>query len=557
MATKEPKIKYFLYARKSSESEDRQVASIEDQIAELKKVAEEFGLNVIEIFTESQSAKAPGRLVFNDMLKRVYEGEAQGVLCWKLDRLARNPIDGGQISWMLQQGLIQSIHTFGRVYLPADNVLMMQVELGMANQFVRDLSVNVKRGLRNKASKGWLPSGAPIGYRSTPGKEKGQKEMEIDPERFSLVRRIFDLMLTGNYTAPQVWKMTKEWNLTTVKKKKIGGHHLSRSGMYALLTNPFYYGYFDYPVGSGNWIKGAHKPMITEEEYNHIQSRLGKKGKVRPKTHLFAFTGMMRCGSCGSSITAETKTKHQKNGNIHDYIYYHCTKRKNENCIEKSVELKNLTAQIDELLAGITISEKFRDWAIKYLHEIRTREAGGLEVILENKHKELESVNATLSKLILTYTSEENADGSMLTAEELKTHKRDLLRRKIALEESLKQGSVEMEDWMALSEQTFNFARYARIWFEHGDNDTKKAILGCLGSNLILKDQKLNVGLHPFFLSVFQSRDKVEAELVSARTSEYGPTERPIGHSDGKYNSLLRDQGSNLGHPPYTYPKIS
>ena len=499
-----------------------------------------FFMEIIEIFTESQSAKAPGRTVFNEMIRRLYAGEANGVLCWKLDRLARNFIDGGAIIDLLQSGKMQSIRTHEKFYLPSDNVLMMAMEFGMANQFVRDLSVNVKRGLKNKAEKGWLPGIAPIGYQSTPDREKGFKEIEIDPERFPLVRRIFDLMLTGNYTAPQIWKMTKEWNLTTIKRKKIGGHHLSKSGIYALLANPFYYGRFEYPVGSGNWIQGKHKPMIEEEEFNHIQRMLGKKGKPCPKTHLFAFTGMMRCGFCGSSITAETKTKRQKNGNVHEYIYYHCTKRKNEACVEKSVEVKNLNAQIDELLSRITISEGFKEWAIKYLHEIRESEAESQETILKNKNKELESVNTHLSKLILDYTSAENTDGGIMSADELKAVKGGLQKRKIALEEELTKVNIEKDKWLELSEKTFNFARYARSWFEQGNNDTKKSILNCLGSNLIIKDQKLNVLLHPFFLSIFEEKDKVEANFASARTSKNLLSERQKVNLDPKYKSLLR-----------------
>jgi DNA invertase Pin-like site-specific DNA recombinase len=193
-------IKYFLYARKSSEAEDRQAASIDAQKDELMKIAKDQGLHILDILEESQSAKKPGRKVFNSMLERIYKGEANGILCWKLDRLARNPVDGGQISWMLQQSAVSQIVTFGRTYYPTDNVLMMQVELGMANQFIRDLSVNVKRGLQKKVRDGWMPSGAPIGYLNTPNKQKGYKTLEKDPERFPLVRRLFDLALTGNYS---------------------------------------------------------------------------------------------------------------------------------------------------------------------------------------------------------------------------------------------------------------------------------------------------------------------------------------------------------------------
>lgn len=197
-----PKIKYFLYARKSSESEDRQVASIESQIEVLTEIAKREGLEIVDIISESKSAKAPGRPEFNKMIQGIYRGEAQGIICWKLDRLARNPVDGGQIMWMLQQGIIKHIKTHERSYYPTDNILTMSVEFGMANQFIRDLSENTKRGLRAKAERGWYPAPPPLGYLPHPLKRKGEKEIIKDRERFNLVRKMFDLMLTGIYTTP-------------------------------------------------------------------------------------------------------------------------------------------------------------------------------------------------------------------------------------------------------------------------------------------------------------------------------------------------------------------
>jgi site-specific DNA recombinase len=184
-------LRYFIYCRKSSEAEDRQVLSIESQINELKRLAERLNLSIIDVFTESQSAKSPGRPIFNNVLKKINQGKADGILCWKLDRLARNPIDGGQIIWMLQKGIIKHIQTFDRGYYPEDNVLLMSVEFGMANQYVLDLSKNVKRGLKTKAEKGWYPAPAPLGYLNDKTKERGKREITKDPERFELVKKMW------------------------------------------------------------------------------------------------------------------------------------------------------------------------------------------------------------------------------------------------------------------------------------------------------------------------------------------------------------------------------
>jgi site-specific DNA recombinase len=166
----------------------------------MQGMAKTRGIKIIEIFEESQSAKSPGRPKFSEMIERIHKGEAQGILTWKLDRLARNPIDGGNIIWMLQNGTLQRIVTSDREYYPHDNVLMMSVEFGMANQFILDLSKNVKRGMKAKYEKGIRPTLAPLGYLN----DKIEHTIITDPERFSLIRKMWDLMLTGGYTPEKI-----------------------------------------------------------------------------------------------------------------------------------------------------------------------------------------------------------------------------------------------------------------------------------------------------------------------------------------------------------------
>lgn len=258
----------------------------------------------------------------------------------------------------------------------------------------------------------------------------------------------------------------------------------------------------------------------------------------------------MRCACCQSSITAEQKTKRQKNGNVHHYVYYHCTRKKNSNCTEKSVELKKLNNQVLALLDSISISEKFKAWAIKHLYEIRTTEAENREKVIKKKHVELETVNAQLDSLLLRYTSPQNANSALISDSEYQSLKNTLLKRKNGLESDLTNKGREIEQWLELSEKTFNFACYARTWFERGDKTTKRSILACLGSNLVLKDGKINVDLHPFFSSIFENKDSLIAEDVSARTSENGPTITRKGTHVPFRPTGLRSQDSNLEPSP-------
>lgn len=478
------KIRYFLYARKSSESEDRQMASIDSQIAELQKIADEMGLDVVDRFSESQSAKAPGRPVFNQMLMRIQAGEADGILCWKLNRLARNPIDGGQISWMLQQGVLKQIQTFGRAYHSSDNVLMMAVELGMANQFIRDLSVDTKRGLRAKAERGWYPTYATLGYMHNPYKYKGEKEIIPDPERFLIVRKMWDLMLTGQHNPATVGEVARnEWGLKTRQ-----GNLIARSTVYRIFNDPFYYGEYEYPKGSGNWRKGLHQPMITREEFDKVQFLQGKAA-ARPKTYDFAYRGPLFCGECGAMVTAEHKVKKQKNGVVRSYIYYHCTKRKNSSCSQKGIEEKELEKLIVDVLSQFEIPASFRKWAMDVLREQNKGEAEVREKMLDAHRKDYGHATKKLDNLIDLRAAGE------ITAEEFTHRKGILLQEKMRAFELLQDTDGRVNNWLDDVEKRLTFAERAKDEFENGSISKRKEILYALGSNLTLKDKMFSVSL--------------------------------------------------------------
>lgn len=506
-------MKYVIYSRKSSEAEDRQILSIDSQVNELKDQAKKLRVDIIEVYSESKSAKSPGRDVFKAMMERIYTGEVKGILCWKLDRLARNAVDGGAIIWAVNE-LGLEIITPSKTFTKEDS-LMMYVEFGMANQFINDLSKNVKRGLKTKAEKGWLPSGAKPGYMNDKYAEKGNKTIFKDPERFPLISKAWEMMLTGQYSPPFILnKLNNEWGYRTPKHKRIGGKPMSRSMIYKVFSDPFYYGEFEY---GGVWYKGKHESMITKEDFNKVQIFLGKKGKLKLTKHSFDFIGLMTCGECRASITAEekwqiicpncklkfhsvnkeacpsceTKIEEMKSPKILHYIFYHCTKRKDPNCTQGSLEVKKLEKQVDEILSRIEISDKFKNWAIKYLNEVNDVETGDRNAILGSLQSAYSDCIKRIDNLVKLKISPQNSDGNLLSDEEYKNEKDELIKEKKSLEDKLNDTGYRIDKWIELSEKTFEFATHARYWFAIGDNLTKRQVFQGLGQNLILKDKVL------------------------------------------------------------------
>lgn len=508
-------IKYFLYCRKSTDEPDRQVLSLESQETE---AIQKFGnLKIIKLSHESVSAFEPyKRPTFKDMIERIKKGEAQGIIAWHPDRLSRNPIDAAQIIYLLDIEALKDLK-FCSYYFDnsPEGKMMLQITLSQSKYSSDKLSKDVKRGLDKKALAGWRPGFATLGYLNSKTNIKGAEVIYSDPERFYLVKQMWRMMLTGNYTVSQILRIANdEWKLRLPATRKRPARKLRLSKLYQVFTTPFYYGWYEWPKGSGNWIKGNHEAMITEEEYDRVQSLLGRKGRPRPKTHKFAFTGLMRCGSCGAMVTAEEKFKRQKNGNLHHYIYYHCTKKINPDCTEKSIELKELSKQIDKAIAGLTISERFKGWAIRYLHEVRQDEAKANEETVAAKHKRYESILKQIDNLLLKYTLPENSENQLMTNEEYTRLRAGLLKEKNGLETELNAVGNKIEEWMELSERTFNFARYAHIWFAKGDLDTKRSIFACLGSNLLLKDKNVLIQLKKPFTFIFEGLPQAKEELT-------------------------------------------
>lgn len=489
-------IKYILYARKSTEDKKRQIQSIDDQVKVLTELASRVGLNVIDTITESKSAKDPdNRPGFTEMIEKIKKGEANGILCWKIDRLTRNPVEEGTIKWLLQKGIIQSIQTYEKEYIPEDNIILMGVESGMANQYILDLSKNVKRGSKSKAEKGWRPGYAPLGYKN----DLINHTIIKDESRFDLVRKMWDLLLTGTKNPSQIIKMVNnEWGFTTPSKKNGGNCKLGISSLHWIFNNPFYYGKFEYPKKSGNWYQGKHDHMITEEEFEKAQIILGNKKKPRTSVHEFAFTGMIKCGHCGCSITADNKKKKVKSINGYkNYIYYHCTHKKPSiPCSQKPIKDTELEKQIISELGKYTIPQETLDWC--------------LDVLKSQNESEQKCKEQEYSMLSTNYSSIQKKQkilidmrlNNQIDDQTFNTRKEDFEKESRSLKSRLDNFQNSSENWLNQVATAFNFISHAKEAFINGTLQTKKDILTSFGKSLILQDGIIKIEANDWLVPI-------------------------------------------------------
>ena len=347
----EPKAKYCLYARKSSEDDERQALSIDSQIREMTTQAGVEGLDVIEVRNESHSAKSTGqRPIFNQLISDVRAGVFQGILSWAPDRLSRNAGDLGSIVDLMDNGYLKEIRTHGQIFTnsPNDKFLLMilcsQAKLENDNR-----GVNVKRGMKAKCEMGYRPSLTPLGYLNDKFTNKGQKKIYHDPERAPIVRGMFEKVAYQGYSGRKVYI----WLRDELDLRTRTGKPITLSAIYRMLNNPYYTGIFEAPIGSGKWYKGSYEPIVSKELFKQVQNNMAVPPKSMPGTKGFQFTKILKCGSCGSGVTAQEKIK--KTGRR--YVYYHCHKLKNFQCKEPYIREEALVANLMEILQRLTIDQ--------------------------------------------------------------------------------------------------------------------------------------------------------------------------------------------------------
>ncbi len=383
------KPKYFLYARKSTEEDDRQIMSIEAQIFELREYARRENLEILEEFQESKSAKMPGREIFGEMMAKVEKSDGVGILCWHPDRLARNSVDGGRIIYAVDTRKIVSLRfpTFWFEPTP-QRLFMLQVAFGQSKYYSDNLAENIKRGFRQKLRRGEWLNLAPFGYQNNPLKHN----IEPHPTEARIVKLMFEEYVKGTHSYISLAQFLADLGVVSKNRTPLAKFSIKR-----ILINRAYLGFIKH---KGEWFDGKFEPILSPALFEAVQKVLKTKERPRKRKqkHDFPFTGLFRCAECNSMISAQWATG--KSGNR--YRYYRCSKKRGR-CSQPYIQEPELARQIKARLQTISLCDEYTDWMLNKAKEWEREETSSSQSEFQNLSVQIKTAETKMEKLVSTY----------------------------------------------------------------------------------------------------------------------------------------------------------
>ena len=550
-------MKSAIYARKSTDKEDNQLLSIEQQLDANKERIVTNGDRLIGIYQEAKSAKKPfKRPEFRRLMDDVRAGKVEVIYCWKLNRLARNPIDGGEVQWLLQEGILKAIATHERTYLPSDNVIQMAVELGMATQYSRDLGKDVQRGMLNKVKMGWKPGPAPIGYLPDYAGEKGRRIVHKDPVRFDLVRKCFELLLSEKYTVPQIYEIaTKQWGLNRPRKRGRETSNFTLSGMYQMFDNRFYCGQIAW---KDQVFDGNHEPIVSIREFAMAMAIISRKGKPCPKVNYNPYAGIIHCSECGGMVVVEVKQKYvNTQDEPKEYRYYRCSRyHKHEQSGPKvRLDQKELDKQLLRLAFMVDIPQALVEWS---LNELRGSQESKKEdqrrdlQRLQDRHKTILEKRSTLVDRQLDQSTRIPEDLYQQTLRELSQQAEDLQGHIRDFEAHAKQWALDLIE-------AVEFTEGLRERFAIGTPEDRLDTMVRLGQRIELRGTSLHFALKEPYHTLVEGKNRIEAKVGTLE-----PLRTRLGNAKGdlldtvigEWWSIL-EEFQTFRPPNQRYPKCS
>ncbi len=504
--------KFYLYARKSTDVEDKQVLSIEAQLVELREYAKRENLDISAEYIEKKSAKSPGRPIFGKMLADI-EQSGGNILAWHPDRLARNSIDGGQIIYLLDSGKLTTLK-FPSFWFESTSQgkFMLSIAFGQSKYYVDNLAENTKRGLRQKVRRGECPGRAPLGYIN----DVRTKTIVVDKQRSPIVVAALELYAKGDSRLQDIADFLASKNIKTD-----GGLPLKKDQIAKMLTNPFYYGHFRY---AGEIYEGKHKAIVSKRLFDDVQAVFERRRHKRTTKHNEPkpLCGLLRCGSCNMMVTGENQTKRQKNGNVHYYTYYHCTKKRKKaaRCPEPHIRQELLDEQLSKMLNEYAMPRAWTEELRLLITKDEANEQTHNQSQVADLQTDIAQLSAKLQRLLDSYLDQDIERDIYIGK------KAELMSQKKTQEEKLSKLTLGQNAWVEPMKKWIETAVSIYKITESDDLLAKKLLCQeIFGSNLSLKNKKARLSLPKF------QKSPLERHWLALRASLQNFSQNPKSFS--------------------------
>jgi len=481
--TKKLMNRYLAYYRKSTDTEDRQVLSLDGQREAVRGYAKRNDLKIAEEIRESFSAKKPGRPKFSRMITRAKKGEFNGIVAYKLDRLTRNYADLGALADLIERGVEIHDTSYGIYKDDSNSFIMIGVNTAIASAKIKGLSEDTRRGLQQKRKMGWFPSYAPTGYTN----DRIDKTIEIDPDRAPFIRKAFDLYDSGHYSLKALARKLYKDGF----RSRSDSDHVSKTTIVGILKNPFYYGYFR---SKGSLYEGKHTSLVSKELWDRVQDRLSGKAQRKSRTrYVYTYRGFLSCSECGCSITAEKQKGH---------IYYRCTKSRGR-CKQPYIREEKLEIELAGIFDPISIDKQTSYFIHTRLRELYQEDKAYQDRVTKSLRIKLTYLKKEKRKLFRKMVDDQIDDREMY--QELKG---EIDSQIVQVERKIARLSQSTHDWLEQSSNLLEMARQAKKLFLKVNRHGKRELLESVSSNRTLEDRKVHFNYKKPFDILAKGRDR-------------------------------------------------
>ena len=374
-----------IYARFSSSGQREE--SIEGQLRDCNAYAKRNGLTVVAEYADKAiSGRTDKRPDFQRMLKDSEKGAFQLLICWKMDRFARNRYDSAIYKAKLKKAGVRVVYAMESIPEGPEGIILESVMEGYAEYYSENLAQNVRRGYYDSALELKTLGAKPLGLKKGPG-----DRFVVDPETAPVVKRIFEEYASGRKINDIIEGLNAEGYRTA------RGLPFTRNSLQTILANEKYIGVYEF---KDIRVENAIEPIIDKTTWEAVQ-KMRKRRVISPAASRdvnFKLTTKLYCGECGCPMTGDSGTS--RSGQT--YYYYTCSnKKRGRHCKSKSVRKDDIEKLVIDQLLSLICSDQFIEDVADLCMEYQDRERdASLIASLEQKKKEIDKKIGNLTKAL-------------------------------------------------------------------------------------------------------------------------------------------------------------